>query len=303
MKKLPRLTSRERLGYIIFILLIGTTVILLKLDRIFPSLNTPIPVTFDTTAYSRLQREIKTWENKYPQSKFSRKKSNMDTVILIYQYFDPNTADSITLRQLGLSPFVAGNILKYREKGGKFTSESALSRIYGMDSMVFTKIKSYIRIDSAYLPAKSAFLKRDSLPSIKHKELTVIDLNQADTAELKKIPGIGDGFSQQIVFYRQQLGGYVKLEQLKEIKYMTDSLFHQLKPWFKIDSPQVQQIAVNRYGIERMRKHPYLNFYQCKAIIELRKKKGKLSSIRELSLLEEFTKNDLQRLSYYLIFD
>lgn len=44
-------------------------------------------------------------------------------------------------------------------------------------------------------------------------------------------------------------------------------------------------------------------FYQAKVIIEYRRKKGKLKSLSQLSLYEEFTEKDLERLSHYLAFD
>ena len=45
----------------------------------------------------------------------------------------------------------------------------------------------------------------------------MLDLNRADTAELKKIPGIGSGIARLIVNYRQRLGGFYQIEQLQEI--------------------------------------------------------------------------------------
>ena len=44
----------------------------------------------------------------------------MDKIQAVLKEFDPNLADSIELLQLGLSPYVARNVIKYREKGGRF---------------------------------------------------------------------------------------------------------------------------------------------------------------------------------------
>ena len=55
--------------------------------------------------------------------------------------FDPNKADSLELTELALSSFVVRNIIKYREKGGKFTSAESLSRIYGLEKANFEKLK------------------------------------------------------------------------------------------------------------------------------------------------------------------
>ena len=52
-----------------------------------------------------------------------------------------------------------------------------------------------------------------------------------------------------------------------------------------------------------MRNHPYMNFYQAKAIMEHRRRFGKIKSLSDISLYTEFTRKDLERLSPYIDFD
>ncbi|MDP4277059.1 MAG: helix-hairpin-helix domain-containing protein, partial [Bacteroidota bacterium] len=61
--------------------------------------------------------------------------------------FNPNTADSATLVSLGLKPWVAKNIVKYRRKGGQFRKPEDLSKIYGLESSTFRALLPYIRIE------------------------------------------------------------------------------------------------------------------------------------------------------------
>ena len=49
--------------------------------------------------------------------------------------------------------------------------------------------------------------------------------------------------------------------------------------------------------------HPYMDFYKAKVIVEHRRRRGKLTSLAQLSLYEEFTEQDLERLAPYLSFD
>jgi DNA uptake protein ComE-like DNA-binding protein len=49
--------------------------------------------------------------------------------------------------------------------------------------------------------------------------------------------------------------------------------------------------------------HPYINFYQAKVIVEYRKKKGNIKSLKQLSLYEEFTPADFERLEPYVCCD
>ena len=141
--------------------------------------------------------------------------------------------------------------------------------------------------------------KKDYVKAFKYPEGTLVDVNSADTTELKKIPGIGSGIAGSIVRYRERLGGFYALSQLKEVKYVTPDLLK----WFKLGNDSIRKVEVNKAGLDILRAHPYLNFYQAKVIIEHRRKKGPIKSLSQLALYEEFTEKDLNRLSAYVSFD
>ena len=224
--------------------------------------------------------------------------------------FDPNLADSIELSRLGLSKFVVRNILKYRQKGGRFATPESLKRIYGLTEEKYEELKPYIRISESFVrktgqelqqskPAV-AVQKRDTFQrAFKYSEGTTVDVNRADTAELKKIPGIGSGIARMIVAYRERLGGFHSLEQLLEVKYVTPELLE----WFALEGDSIRKLPINRATLEKLRAHPYLNFYQAKVIVEHRRTRGDIKSLSQLSLYEEFTEKDLKRLSAYISFD
>ena len=141
--------------------------------------------------------------------------------------------------------------------------------------------------------------RKEYVKAFKYPEGTLVDLNSADTVELKKIPGVGSGIASSIVKYRERLGGFYSLSQLEEVKYVTPDLLK----WFKLENDSVRKVEINKAGIDQLRAHPYLNFYQAKVIIEHRRKKGPIKSLSQLALYEEFTEKDLNRLSAYISFD
>ena len=138
-------------------------------------------------------------------------------------------------------------------------------------------------------------LARQLLQSLGDAEAVFTEKRQ----NLEKIPGIGSGIARLIVGYRQRLGGFYQIEQLKDINLDT----RQLQAWFSIDPTNVHRINLNRTGVDRLRSHPYINFYQAKAIVEYRKKKGSLTSLKPFSLYEEFTETDLERIGHYVCFE
>lgn len=239
-------------------------------------------------------------------SAYRRNYTPFKRLIPVLTPFDPNRTDSAGFVKLGLPGWVARNIIRYRAKGGVFYKPDDLGRIYGIDSLRFAQLQSYIRIDTTRFKQPALRYKRDSLAKSypdKFVELTPVELNSADTALLRKIPGIGSGFAAMVINYRQQLGGYYRVEQLKELRGVSDSLYAQWEPWFYIDLSLISRLSVNKAGITRLRNHPYLDFYQAKAIVELRKQYDRIEGWHELSLLEEFGREDIIRLTPYLHFE
>jgi DNA uptake protein ComE-like DNA-binding protein len=215
--------------------------------------------------------------------------------------FDPNTADSLTFLRLGLPSWMAKNILRYRAKGGTFRKPEDFRKIYGLSDKQFTTLFPYIRLKEEKRDTVKLLTKRDTVRQyiVKYTAGTKIELNSADTTELKKIPGIGSGIAGMIVRYRQQLGGFYSIRQLDEIHLLSATL----NKWFTLNAAIIRKIDLNKAGISRLNAHPYINFYQAKAIVEYRHKHGTVKSLKQLALYEEFTEYDLERIGHYISFD
>jgi len=152
-------------------------------------------------------------------------------------------------------------------------------------------------VESPALPAQNRYPVTE-----KFSPGTSIEINTSDTLQLMKIPGIGAAFAKRITGYRKLLGGYYRLEQLREVHGMYEELYEKMIPYLQTDVSQIIPIPVNTAPLDKLKSHPYINFYQAKAIVEMRKKKGKLENIHELYLLEEFSEEDLERIKHYLAF-
>lgn len=143
---------------------------------------------------------------------------------------------------------------------------------------------------------------------IKQEKFTTpgsISLNETDTAEWKKVPGIGSTFSRRIVKYQNLLGGYVSINQLKEVYGFTDELFDAIVPFISeedYDWGDCTKINVNQLEFKELLAHPYISYEQTKAIVNLRSRTGNIASINQLKMLEEFTSDDIERITPYIEF-
>lgn len=220
--------------------------------------------------------------------------------------FDPNTADSTQLLRLGLRPFIVRNIYKYRAKGGRFRKPEDFARMYGLGKEEYKSLEPYIKISSDYQPASSLIseteksgLPKDSLRyPVKLSVGEHIALNTADTTTLKRVPGIGSGYARAIVNYRNRLGGYVDVNQLLDIKGIPSEALQ----YIVLGNIDVKKLDVNHLSLNQLKQHPYLNFYQARALVESRRLHGPLRSAADLRLISDFTEADIKRLIPYLQF-
>ena len=217
--------------------------------------------------------------------------------------FDPNTADSTALLRLGLQAWQVRNIYKYRAKGGVYRKKEDFARLYGLTVKDYRRLAPFIRISADYQPATTLLEEtpqmRDTLRfPVKLKEDERVVLNRADTSMLRRVPGIGQYYAAEIVRYGQWLGGYVSVDQLDEI----DQFPQEAKRYFVIDNPQPQRLNVNKLSLQQLRRHPYINYYQAKAIVDYRRLHGDLKSLEELSLLRDFPPEAIARLAPYVCY-
>lgn len=299
------LTKSQRIATLTLILIIVVIVLIdIFLPQILPSQESFFDPKF-TEEIKLFEQQLDSFESTniiVSQHHYSEKKINTTPKKNVFFEFDPNTLDSVGFVQLGLKPYIAKNVLRYRAKGGVFRKKTDFKKIYGISPNFFKEIEPYIVISPEFQQSKT------TTNSPKEKEqssdtIIIIELNSADTTQLKKLKGIGSSFAKRIVSYRKRLGGYVEVKQLLEVYGMNQNLFEKIEPQLKVNPQNIQKIAINYWSVARMRNHPYMNFYQAKAIFDLRKMIEQIDSIEELRHLEEFDSNDLKRLEPYLSFE
>lgn len=220
--------------------------------------------------------------------------------------FDPNTADSTQLLRLGLAPWQVRNIYKYRAAGGIYRQPRDFARLYGLTAGQYRRLEPYIRISDDYRPAaeaypaepRPAYVRDTTRYPLKLKPGQHVALNTADTALLKRVPGIGSGFARAIVRYRERLGGFYSTAQLMEIGNFPQSAL----PYFTADPSLCRKLNVNRLTLSQLRRHPYIGFYQAKTIIDHRRLHGPLRSLDDLRLYKDFPPETIERLRHYIEF-
>lgn len=128
----------------------------------------------------------------------------------------------------------------------------------------------------------------------------VLNLNTADTLDLMQLYNLGPTFARRIVRYRTLLGGYVDKRQLWEIKGMDSVRYNDIAPYLYVDSEAVEQIDLNNVELDRLKRHPYLDYYQAKAIVQLRDRSGAYGNIEEIKKIPIIDNETFNHIAPYL---
>lgn len=131
----------------------------------------------------------------------------------------------------------------------------------------------------------------------KLKDGQTIDINAVSAQTLTRIPGIGETFAERIIDYRNALGGFIRLDQLREIKGITMNKYSKVLPYIVLKKPHYT-FNINTASVA----HPYLNEQQVEAIKAIRMS-NKIQSVEDLAESEHFTAKDLERLEPYIRFE
>lgn len=132
-----------------------------------------------------------------------------------------------------------------------------------------------------------------------------IELNRADSATLRSVYGIGPKSVVEIMRYRKRLGGFYRVEQLSEVRGVTEANYEKILQQIWCDSFQIQKIDINFAPAERLKEHPYIAPRTLRKLIskrQQRKSKGGWSTVEELVEENILTSDQAERLRPYLRF-
>jgi len=252
-----------------------------------------------------LQYQTDSKTEKNPQFKKSKKE---------LFYFDPNTTNSEDWKKLGFNSGQIKSIKKYLDKGGKFYKPEDLSKMYVISEAQFKEVESYIRINPEEASAsmkeqvepketKTETIWSDYSNKTQFSEPLFININSADTAELKKLKGIGSYFAKKIVENRTKLGGYHSKEQLLEIWNFTPEKLSSIEAEIHIGNHEVKKIRINHCEAKELADHPYLNWNHANSIVNYRKQHGAYKSVEEITKSHLITEALCQKIKPYLTTD
>ena len=205
--------------------------------------------------------------------------------------FNPNDYSLDDWMALGLSVKQSQSILNFVQRG--IYSNSALEKIYVMPTEVYDLIK-----DSTYY--EKQITEFTVIKDLVVKPIPLLEINSASKEDLIELNGVGEFYAKQILKYKNELGGFVFIEQLLEVWKMRLETYEKLLPQLSIDTNKIKKINVNTCSLEDLRSHPYLDYYQANSIIKMRMQKDGYNELQEILESKLINEEEFQRLLPYL---
>lgn len=326
-KEFFRINRRERHGLMVLACLLVLYVIFMQVsDKLIdPPGETPTLAELSAMADSLKKATFQEKDDELDEKR-AEKSTRME---VSKNSIDPNSADEAEWKALGLKGYQVNAIEKYAKASGGFRSYEDFRKLRVIDDSTHKRIKPYLifrnsqgatsragwsstgswdredEVDYGYTPGKrdSAYGGSASYFYNAVAYRKPIDINRADTSQLKQVYGIGSWSAKVMVQYREKLGGYVSFMQLLELPYMTKGRLDSLYPRLDLDPTEIRKLDINSNTAEFLASHPYLTFSQANAIVAFRMRNGKFNRADQLVEHKLIPDSILMRLEPYLQLD
>lgn len=144
------------------------------------------------------------------------------------EFFDPNIASKKQLLAIGFTSFQTNNLIKFREKGGRFKKKNDLLKIYGFDQVDLEYLNDYIQIID-----EGGFEKKKRWHKKKEYSLFDFDPNVISSKEWERL-GVKNRISNRIEKYIEAGGSFKKATDLRKIYGFDTVKVAELLPYVKI---------------------------------------------------------------------
>lgn len=214
-------------------------------------------------------------------------------------HFDPNQAGEAELSRI-FGNKVAGTIIRFRQKGGKFFKKEDLKKIFGLHAETYQRVEPYILIPEAGLKKGAKAFHQVKQQTEKVSEF---DINTCDTASLRKLKGIGKVLSLRILKYRDLLGGFISENQYSEVYGLDTVVIKELtQKTFVADNYAPVRLNINNASIRELMGHPYIGKKYAQIIINYKQQHPPFRSPEDLKNIVSIPEPARTKMLPYLSF-
>jgi competence protein ComEA len=207
--------------------------------------------------------------------------------------FNPNDYKKENWIKLGLSEKQAASIIKFRESGAVFRIKADIQKLFVVSEELYALIQDNIDLPDSL----SKEQRKEVFKNYKPKPMGV---NSIGAKKLQYVRGIGPFFANQIIEYRNMLGGFYSFDQILEINRFSPELVDSLKTRCFIDVDKIKKMDLNTVSSAELQGHPYFRLSVARDIVDLRTKKIRFKQVKDILQSEYIDQKLFNRISPYL---
>lgn len=234
----------------------------------------------------------------------SMKQNKLNYVSKIYP-FNPNFITDFKGYKLGMSVIEIDRLLTFRKQNKYVNSPEEFQVVTKVSDSLLRAISPYFKFPD-WVNNKKEFKDYKKYPNtafVKKKQTVVIDINQATQEDLIKIYGVGEAISLRILKFKESLGGFVSMEQMKDVWGLSPEVVETLNTHFKIlVFPKIKKIDVNNASLKELSQFPYFRYSLAKEIVTYRSMNGDFKTKEDLSKIKDFPVEKIPIITLYLAF-
>ncbi|TMU50479.1 ComEA family DNA-binding protein [Flagellimonas algicola] len=211
--------------------------------------------------------------------------------------FNPNFITEYKGYTLGIAPEELDRLYAFRKQGKYVNSAEEFQRVTLVSDSLLPRISPYFKFPDWNIRGKSTFKEKSKEP----KRVEILDLNKATSQELKTIKGIGEKLSSRIVKFRDRLGGFLVDEQLNDVYGLEPEIVSRTLKKFKVLTfPDIHKVNINTATVGELSRLIYINQDLAQEIVQFRLANGSFQSLDDLTEVESFPKERIDRIKLYL---
>ena len=184
--------------------------------------------------------------------------------------------------------------------------ETTLSYSVEKNSLLF--IESHVT-DTLDFAEQQLTLRQEHIVSEQYQQIKdpdyhkiIPELNSCDSMALEALPGLGPVLSARIIKFRELLGGFYSVEQLKEVYGLPAETFSLVRDMVIVDTTGIRLIDVNDADYVSLIRLPYFSKEDVNNILRYRSISGRINSMEELVVNGVLGENTAKIVSHYLSF-
>ena len=163
------------------------------------------------------------------------------------------------------------------------------------DSLAPSKTDRETTAEPAASPAA-----QNQWPVAPKKKTLVFELNKADSLDLVQLYNIGPTIARRILKYRTMLGGFFCKEQLHEVFGIDSTRYADIAPHLTVNPALITPLDINTATLDQLKRHPYLDYYQARAIIRMREERGSFNQVSDILNIPIIDNETYKRIEPYL---